>query len=402
MAFLSTLDTKAMDGGLSEAIIKVGVAEAVGKWIIGEEEKDLACEHLTDFFTLWASNSWEASIKSKLKAANLPGVGTEGRLFDKQTSRVRQLYLLVKHNMEIIETNSKPGATPMTDAQLEAKLDDVTDKDLKARWKTAYGITIKANASACDTLIGRTHREWSRNTATVPDLSKVRSQAASVLPNKTSKTRISDSHYFASEEPPETKIDSMVDYYLTLKVLMHCWAFVGNFEDQSESGKLFMHFDDAFGYAEDALRWTLESGLPDHAKLKFIRNNDVATRTRMMELMRQRESAATALAHALEHTKGDWRPVRRDIRDLSTRDRSRSRTAGKPKGKGKGTKGSKGGDREERTVTTGSGGKKLCWKFNVGRCNNEKMCPAKSWHLCDYRLANGKACQAKHQRDVSH
>jgi len=414
MAFLSTLDTKVSDGGLSEAIIKIGLLDEVKKWVFGEGEKDLMCEHLTDFFTLWSGSSWEAAIKSRLKAADLPNIGTEGRIFDKQTSRLRQLYLLVKHNMDILESHSKPGAAPMTDAQLEAKLDDATDKDLKARWKSIYGITIKANAAACDTLLGRTHREWSRNIATVPELSKVRSQAASVLPNKMSKTRISDTYFFTSEEPAETKIESIVEHYLALKVLMHCWAFVGNFDDPAEHGKLFIHYDEAFGYAEDALRWTLESGLPDHLKLKFMKNNDIATRTRMMELMRQGESAGTALAHALEHTKAEWRPVRQDLRALAGRDRSRSRPGGKSKGKGR-DRGGKGGKNTDidanarpnlgqgsRTVTTGSGNKELCWRYNVGRCNNEKQCPDRSWHLCDFRMPNGKACQAKHMRESHH
>ena len=406
MALLFTVNTKAEDGGMEEIINKVGIKDEVKAWITGVGAQDLQCVTSFDFLSLWSDKHWEDGIKTKLKAAHLHGL-PEGPALDIQTSRLRQIYRVMKHNFVIAESAavSNKGANPLTESQLEAALDEETAKNLKDAWDASYGVIVPAVLSAADTLIGRTHREWRDGKATVPEVSKCRSQAHSVMPPTTEKVQIDHKHYFASSEPPSVKITSVIDYYFALRTLSHAWAFVGNFSVEFDGKKeRFMHLQDAQGYADAVLRWTAESGVPDAGKLNWMKRNDVATRTKMMEHMRQGDSAGVALKKAIEFCKNDWHPIRRERDEQTARSRSRSR-ARKPKGSGKGKGGgsprrSEGG--HGRAVTTGPGDKRLCSRYNVGKCKNESQCPSQAWHLCNWQTPNGKACMAKHVRVHSH
>jgi len=217
---------------------------------------------------------------------------------------------------------------------------------------------------------------------------------------------------FHYDEPPAMKISTVVDYYFDLRVLAHCWVCVGNCEVEEDVKKvLFMHLDAALACSGDALKATMESGLNDGSKLAWLKKNDVATRTRMMELMRTGSSAGAALKAAREHTKHQWGSERlygevpeQDGGGSRKRGRSRSGAPGGKggKGKGKSTKTYSDGT-AQKTCTTGPGDKRLCWRYNLHRCNNERSCPAGAYHLCNFQKSDGKACMGKHARlDVHH
>jgi len=414
MAFLFVADSKAADGGLKEIIAQIGLASSVVEWIVGTGDKDMECENIQDFYSMFSSTHWEGQTKDKLKAANLEHVGESGNKYDKQLSRLRQLYRVVKHNVELQEKKITSPSAPTTEVELDAPLHKDDAEPLNEAWAKRYDVTVQAWLAASDGLVGRTHREWRNKTATVPDISRCRSMTASVMPSTTEKVKIDQRMSFHYDEPAALKISTVVDYYFGLRVLAHCWAFVGNFETEEDGKKvLFMHLDQALAYADDALKATMESGLPDAAKLNWLKKNDVATRTRMMELMRTGSAAGVALKEAREHTKHMWSsersfsgPMELDGGSSRTRGqgRSRSRAPGGSKGgkgKGKNTKSFTDGP-AHRTCTTGPGEKRLCWKYNLRKCNNESTCPAQAYHLCNYQKSDGKACMGKHVRVEAH
>ena len=131
-----------------------------------------------------------------------------------------------------------------------------------------------------------------------------------VDPPREERTSISATHYIGSLAEPEVPIYTIIDYYFALRVLTNVWAFVGNWE--IAPGKKFMDKTTAQNYADDTLRWTSQSGLANHEMLPWYRTRDVATRSKMMEYMRQppRHSAADALKLALDFMRSEWNPAR--------------------------------------------------------------------------------------------
>ena len=161
-----------------------------------------------------------------------------------------------------------------------------------------------------DTLVNRTYREWKSKASTVPELRRVRSQVHSVQPPREERASISATHFLGTFAEPEAPINNVVEYFFALRVLTNTWAFVGNFD--AGDGKKFMDLTAAQNYADDTLKWTMDCGLPNHEKLEWYRTRDVATRTKMMELMRQPPhlDASAALQQALDFMRNEWRPAR--------------------------------------------------------------------------------------------
>ena len=167
-----------------------------------------------------------------------------------------------------------------------------------------------------------------------------------------------------------------------------------------------MPYSTALNYADDSLRWTMDSGLPDHAKLAWYRDRDIATRTRMMETMRPplMLSAGEALTQALDYLRNEWRPAHIPLGgggNSSNRDDNRSRSRG-----GGGGKGSNRRERTNQNNNTASclkGGQQLCSAYNSGKCaRDERKCPQKKLHKCNFRLPDGTACGKKHNRADNH
>ena len=161
-----------------------------------------------------------------------------------------------------------------------------------------------------------------------------------------------------------------------------------------------MPLDVAMNYADDTLRWTMESGVPDDAKLEWYRVRDIATRTKMMELMRQPPylHAAEALRVALDFMRNEWRPSKVIMQASEISGGGHDRRRSRPRD----SRGSEADKVRSGTVSTAKGGLQLCPDFNAGRCRDEKRCPRRQAHLCNHRVSNGKACAQKHQRCLNH
>ena len=186
MAQLFIIDSSAKDGGLVEVFQKVGVANKVWGWVLARDGCD--SETLADWFGLFNRTSWEHGVKTKLESANLEGIGKQGTDFEKQTARLRQCYRVAQYNFEndlMVAKTPKPDESILTEDQLDAGLGKKEQADLNEAWDQRYSVTIQAWLMGCDSLKGRTRREWISNTPTVPDLSKVRSQVAAVMPPTT-------------------------------------------------------------------------------------------------------------------------------------------------------------------------------------------------------------------------
>ena len=124
----------------------------------------------------------------------------------------------------------------------------------------------------------------------------------------------------------------------------------------------------------------------------------------MMESMRPplMLSAGDALTEALDYLRNEWRPAHIPLGNGGNGSRrDRSRTPPRRGGKGGGKNNSD--DNAVKTVSCLRGGKSLCAAFNVGKClKDERRCPKKHIHRCNYRKSNGEACGDKHARVDNH
>ena len=284
---------------------------------------------------------------------------------------------------------------------MEGPLPPADAKNLHDSWHTSYNIQVQPWLMGGDTIVNRTYREWKNRVPTTPDLGKVRSQVHSVQEKKEERTALSATHFLGFISEPDTPIHNVVDYYFTLRCLTNTWAYVGNW-DHTEKIK-FMDQTTAMNYADDTLKWTMDSGVPNAEKVEWYRVRDIATRTKMMELMRQPPHlpAHAALAQALDFMRNEWRPAR--VVDHPARGRGRSRSHsranrnGQRQGKG-GGKANSDREKEGDTSNTLRGGGVLCGAYNKDRCKTEQRCPKRQIHLCNHRVNGGRPCGKAHIR----
>ena len=159
--------------------------------------------------------------------------------------------------------------------------------------------------------------------------------------------------------------------------------------------------------------------------LAWLKRADEATRTRVMELVRQepKHTVGEALPAALQELAHEWAfqtelvltgaggpPRNTDLRGppvpppeptgtaRSRGGRGRARSSGGGKGGGKG----KGGDRPSLRLATHYEGREICKKWNDGR-GCQKPCPQGHVHVCNAMLPNGKPCGTTgHTRIAGH
>ena len=397
MAYLFEIDTTTEKGGLIECLKKASVHEKVIEWVVGDGEKELYCESLIDFVHTFSTNNYEDKIKDKLVHAKLPSLEAS-RDLGKQVARLRHAWKCGHHSLE---KGAAMAAMPQTDAEWEAPLPKGDQEDLSTAWHKTYGVVVQGRLMGGDALVNRTFREWRATppVPTIPEATKIRSQVAAVQPRREERTHLGGSKYLSEVVEPEITIRTAIDYYWSLRTLANTWGYVGNYK-RPFGGKdvIVMPLDQAVNYADDTLLWTMESGVPGHTKLEWCRSRDVATRTKMMELMRQppHPPASVALREALDFLRNDWKPQRVTLRgrDEGRSDRGRPHRSRSPR---------RDQPRSRPTVaSTAKGGFMLCPDYNRGSCKDERRCPRRQNHLCNFRKEDGTACALRHTRIHNH
>ncbi len=82
-----------------------------------------------------------------------------------------------------------------------------------------------------------------------------------------------------------TTTRTVTDYYFSLRVLAHAWAWAGNYNVSYEGNTILMcELSVALGYADKALKETMEFG---RGSLTWLQRNDLLTRGKMATLVRR-------------------------------------------------------------------------------------------------------------------
>lgn len=195
-------------------------------------------------------------------------------------------------------------------------------------------------------------------------------------------------------------LKSVLEYYQQLRVLMHAWAWAGNyFVKYNHDQILMMDLTTSLSYADRCLKDVLEFG---GGSLRWLERNDVLTRGKMSTYVRRGFPASVALVEALRETHIEWRspvvsvgfetPVAKRKRGSSSDDLP------PPPAPSKRSRAVK--SDTFKTVSMIKGGARLCKPWNDGRGCSSSSCQA--LHQCDVKLPSGLPCLSKKHTRLEH
>ena len=196
-------------------------------------------------------------------------------------------------------------------------------------------------------------------------------------------------------------IVNVFEYYWALRILMHTWAYVGNFKVKStvnsEKEVIYAPLGDLLGYADECLRRCMVYA-PQNNQLEWPSDRDKATRGKAALLARKGAPMGEAITEATKELKVEW-----SLRGGLTLDaqpdehrRSRSRTPPRRRDDEPSSR-----TKKPTFISTLPGGIAVCADYGYGKCaKKEKDCPKKRKHICGLvNPATGKACGQVHTRE---
>ena len=257
----------------------------------------------------------------------------------------------------------------------------------------------------------------------VPTAERIRSIIAALQPKERHEAPVGGSEnapWMVWEVPKKMRIETVVDYYWSLRVLVHVWGKVGCHMVDSKldpSKKVWcFDFNHGIAYADQALRQAMFFGGGFPHSLQWIESRDLKTRTKMMELQRLGHPPGEALTEALLSCREDWQSAGRlapafqasevpqsvgsegpgqASRGSGRQDRGKSRSSSRARGARQ--------DQKRQFCTTAPGGKQFCRDFQNGKCARDpNKCPHKALHRCNVKLPSGKACMSKTHGSSQH
>ena len=289
MALLLNVDLAAEDAGLQKLLTEAKVPQPAIAWLTGTEATCLGIESLTDFISSFSSTGFETEIQQKVQTAAIAELKENTVMMNQTVSRLRHAYRSAAAAITAPTTAQTAQPPPPPPQDPEAPLPDQTKQDLTAEWASRYNITVQSRLMGCDTLVSRTYREWQKSTPTVPDISKIRNQTSMLKPLQERREQLTRDLTLLqhTEEVDDRAVSDVNEMYLKLRTLANVWALVGNHEVASkvkpEAKVRMISLEQALGYADNVLYWTMGCGLPHNQRLAWARANDQATRTTMME-----------------------------------------------------------------------------------------------------------------------
>jgi hypothetical protein len=262
----------------------------------------------------------------------------------------RVLWARVKKAWEILNTikkGRKGDQASLNDDKVDDPLPQLTLATLADLWKARHDLELDPHMRPADALIARIYREINRNTASLIDISKVRSLIHAAAPEVNRQVALDGqiSLNFTEGAGSKRSIGSTTAYYFGLRILGYAYAYAGNELVLSKANPtekvLNCPLNVNINYADRALRLAHDLALSESSKLVWLRARDVETRSTMIGLMRQGWPQGEALTkaqkeHALEWASG---PKQKSDADTSAellggeRDRGRHDRQGQQKRK---------------------------------------------------------------------
>ena len=342
---------------------------------------------LDDFIYLVTASEWEASLRDLVQAAGSP-------VKDNRIALAR-----FKSAWEAGAAALKQAMTATPSAQdPDAPLPETTLQTLQRDFEKRYSFKVEPFLDPNDALRSRIYREFKKKSMSIIDIKKVKSVLAQATPKTHEAVALAAGLKLEFDAETTTAVRSVVDYYFALRTLAMAWAWSGNFITKSKDNKdvLMIDLSTAMSYPDLALH---DAMLYGQGSLTWISRNDTATRGRMATLIRQGWAAGEALNEALRLTHLEWRSPSLHGVVPEPEPQMKKRAAPPPEQPDVQPK------RQRQlkadtftTVSMAKGGRKICKAWNDGRgCGAGQKCD--SLHVCDVKLASGKAClSTKHSR----
>ena len=331
-----------------------------------------------------------------------------------QLSRQSSCFEGIRSQLKANEDAVLKVEPPPADEDTEKPLTKAELKQLRTAWTSRYSssLWLEPQQTPCDQLVCRLYREFHGECMTLMLVNTVRT----VLMDKKAPSKrhvpvglaqdgMQVSVTLQADERNVT-MGTVIEYYLGLTVLMNAWSFCGSHlvvvkcPNEADKKVPFFEYGRGAAYVAFALRMTMERAPPGR-ELQWLESKDLLTRSIVVTLTREGQSAGEALKEALRETTLDWKTsdvtaepdatAHFQAKGKSGNKRSRSRRS-----RSKGTR-KKGRTSWPATQITqqAKGGKRYCAKFQRGEC--KEPCPDRnSLHSCWLRLKAGGTCNGNH------
>ena len=224
-----------------------------------------------------------------------------------------------------------------------------------------------------------------------------------------------ESFYVEYNRPASKTVDSTLGYVAALRLLFGTYAYCGSHVVPSKKNPsenvTFFDWGVGLAYCDQAMSRTLKASIPEHAKLRWLRARDEATRTEMAQLVNEGWPAGEALTEALKREAHFWRmkddtvaqPVDGEQRERGPK-RARDDSDDRAPGRGGGAPRQQPARGTFNRITIDKNRVKFCgaWNSAAGCSKNEKQCPQAGKHACCAQVARGVACGKRDHNFLNH
>ena len=235
---------------------------------------------LDDFVYMVTAASWEASLGDLLQ--QVPLLKDHRIALARFKSAYEAGQQALRHAVQ---------SSPKTE-DLDEALPEGTIQQLNHDWTRRYSLVFDSCLEPSEQLRSRVYREFRKQTMTVIEMKKVKSVLTVSTPRTSDAISLPGGLQLHLEKEVAVSLRSVTDYYWALRVLVHAWAWAGNFLVSTGSGPedtiLFMTLSCALHYADRALKDTMEFG---SGSLLWLQRNDLLTRGKMATYVRRGQPA---------------------------------------------------------------------------------------------------------------
>ena len=239
----------------------------------------------------------------------------------------RVLWARVKKAREVLNTikkGRKGDQASLNDDKVDDPLPQLTLTTLADVWKSRHDLELDPHMRPADALIARIYREINRNTASLIDITKVRSLIHATTPEVNRQVALDGqtSLNFTEGAGAKRRIWSTTEYYFGLRILAYAYSYAGNELVLSKANPpekvINCPLNININYADRALRLAHDLALSESSKLVWLRARDVETRSTMIGLMRQGWPQGEALTKAQKEHALEWAPGPKQKSDEDT------------------------------------------------------------------------------------
>ena len=265
---------------------------------IKEEWANLYLAHhhigtLDDFVYTVTGHEWEKSLESLVFAVT--GL---------QQNRIALARFKSAYECGVQALKQAAQSAPKSE-DLDAVLPDGQLQQLQNDWLKRYSLQFESFLEPSEQLRSRIYREFKGQKLTVLEIRKVKSVLNLATPRAQEQVQLPGGVQLHFDRDVGISLKSVLEYYQQLRVLMHAWAWAGNyFVKYNQDQILMMDLTTSLSYADRCLKDVLEFG---GGSLRWLERNDVLTRGKMSTYVRRGFPASVALVEALRETHIEWR-----------------------------------------------------------------------------------------------